>query len=64
MKPQVREHSRLCDMFEASLSYTVKPCIHIQANYHRTQKMKKPLTILNMKYIKYIYVCIIYILLI
>lgn len=60
MKSQVREHSRLCGMFEVSLSYTVKPCIHIQTII----ELKNEETIDNLKYevYKYIYVCIIYIL--
>lgn len=37
---QVREHSRLCGTFEARLGYTVKPWIHVQANYHRPQKWR------------------------
>jgi hypothetical protein len=40
--PQVREHSRLYGVFEASLGYTVKPRIHIYTSkLLQTSKMKK-----------------------
>lgn len=55
MKSQVREHSRLRGMFEVSLSYTVKPCIHIQTII----ELKNEETMDNRKYEVYkIHICV------